>query len=172
MPFQTNPKIKHPHFKLIFLHQKRRQQPWPITKSQSRKTGVSHILNIINLKAMNFVMYYDILRRHVSFLNVGFSSIKSSYIQLMHGAINLPGGLQRAICSWIQTKYVSWLLKNILLSQMTELSLRVCQMNYDNNWPLWGLGWYYQKEKEKNLVFLIANLTQNKHLTFFVFNLS
>lgn len=52
-----------------------------------------------------------------------FSTIKHWYILLMHRIINLPGSLWRAICPWIQIKYVPWLLKNILLDSMTELSL-------------------------------------------------
>lgn len=56
--FQTEPKINE--FKLSFLYLKRRQQPWTITKSQSRKTDVSHILNIIESEAMRFAIYYDI----------------------------------------------------------------------------------------------------------------
>lgn len=60
MPFQIKPKINDSYFKLSFLHLKRRQQPWTITESQSRKTDVAHILNIIELKAMKFVIYDDI----------------------------------------------------------------------------------------------------------------
>lgn len=52
-----------------------------------------------------------------------FSTIKSWSIQLMHCIINLPGSLWRAICPWIQIKYVPWVVKNILLDSTTELSL-------------------------------------------------
>lgn len=60
VPFPTKPKINDLYFKLSFLYLERRQQPWTITKSQNRKTDVSHILNITESKAMKFVMYYDI----------------------------------------------------------------------------------------------------------------
>lgn len=60
MPFQTEPKINDLYFKLSFLHLNRRQQPWNMTKSQSRKTDMSHMLNIIESKAMKFVIYYNI----------------------------------------------------------------------------------------------------------------
>lgn len=60
MPFQTKPKINDLYFKVSTLHLKRRQQPWTITKSQSRKTDISHILNIIESKAMKFIIYYEI----------------------------------------------------------------------------------------------------------------
>lgn len=52
-----------------------------------------------------------------------FSTIKFWSSQLMHPVINLAGSLWRAICPWIQIKYAPWQLKNILLDEMTELSL-------------------------------------------------
>lgn len=60
MPFKTKPKINDPYIKLSFLHVKRRQQSWTMTETQNRKTDVSHILNIIESKAMKFVRHYDI----------------------------------------------------------------------------------------------------------------
>lgn len=60
MPFQTKSKINNLHFKLNFLHLNRRQRPWTMTKSQNRKTDIAYILNIVESKAVKFVMYTDI----------------------------------------------------------------------------------------------------------------
>ena len=60
MPFQTKSKINTLHFKSNFLHLNRRQRPWTMTKSQNRKTDIAYILNIVESKAMKFVIYTDI----------------------------------------------------------------------------------------------------------------
>ena len=51
MPLQTKLKMNNLYFKLNFLLLNRRQQPWTMTKSQSRKIDISYILNIVESKA-------------------------------------------------------------------------------------------------------------------------
>lgn len=104
-----------------YLHLKKDNNLEPSINPVAKRLMVN-ILNIIELTAMKFVIHHLGTCEHLK-MCFCFSKIKSCYLQLVNHIIKLPRKPLESHLFLDPNQVCTLMLKNILVDQMTELSL-------------------------------------------------